>query len=170
MAGCNTAPPSDASFTPARDTTVPLTSSTRFDPARFQGRWYEIEGTSPVIHGGGCVSSVFQFVSARPEVFDGQSADPSCPVSEDSNFQRMLYQPFRYEGLGRFKSTKSFIDEYWVLWVDEDHRTMAIGTESGRFGYILNRTSTLRADRLQAAREVLAFNGYDLTRLERPNR
>jgi apolipoprotein D and lipocalin family protein len=37
---------------------------------------------------------------------------------------------------------------------------------SGRAGWILNRTPTLRADRLQAAKDILAFNGYDLSQLK----
>ena len=40
-----------------------------------------------------------------------------------------------------------------------------VGVPSGRAGWILNRTPEIRADRLQAARQVLEFNGYDLTKL-----
>lgn len=54
----------------------------------------------------------------------------------------------------------------WVLWVAEDHGTAVIGTPSGAFGRILNRGASIRPDRLNAAREVLAFNGYDLARLQ----
>jgi apolipoprotein D and lipocalin family protein len=55
--------------------------------------------------------------------------------------------------------------EWWVLWVDADYRTLVVGTPSGSFGIILNRTADLPPDRLAAARDVLAWNGYDLTRL-----
>ena len=55
--------------------------------------------------------------------------------------------------------------EWWVLWVDADYRTLVVGTPSGSFGMILNRTSDLPPDRLAAAREVLAWNGYDLGRM-----
>ena len=55
--------------------------------------------------------------------------------------------------------------EWWILWADIDMRTLAIGTPSGDFGFILNRGGALPFDRLQAAREVLDFNGYDLTKL-----
>lgn len=54
---------------------------------------------------------------------------------------------------------------WWVLWVDTDYRTMVVGTPSGSFGFILNRGGVVPPDRLAAARQVLQFNGYDLTRL-----
>ena len=57
--------------------------------------------------------------------------------------------------------------EYWVLWVDESYRTAVIGTPNGRAAWILNRDPAIPADRLAAAREMLDFNGYDLTRLVR---
>ena len=55
--------------------------------------------------------------------------------------------------------------DYWVLWVDEGYRTAVVGAPNGRSGWILNRDPVIPADRLQAARDVLAFNGYDLSRL-----
>ncbi|HOZ34653.1 MAG TPA: lipocalin family protein, partial [Tabrizicola sp.] len=49
--------------------------------------------------------------------------------------------------------------DWWILWVDSGYRTLAIGTPSGRFGFILDR-SALPPDRLAAASEVFDFNGY----------
>jgi apolipoprotein D and lipocalin family protein len=54
---------------------------------------------------------------------------------------------------------------WWVLWADVGYRTLAIGTPSGRFGFILNRGGDLPADRMRAAREVLEWNGYGIGRL-----
>lgn len=54
---------------------------------------------------------------------------------------------------------------WWVLWADVGYRTLAIGTPSGAFGFILNRDGPLPSDRAVAAREVLDFNGYDTSRL-----
>jgi len=53
-----------------------------------------------------------------------------------------------------------------VLWVDEGYRTAVVGAPNGRSGWILNRDPQIPADRLAAAREILDFNGYDLSRLE----
>lgn len=62
--------------------------------------------------------------------------------------------------------TPPFGTEYWVLWVDADYRTAAIGTPSGSFGWIIDRKRTGGADRLKAAADMLAFNGYATDRLQ----
>ena len=57
------------------------------------------------------------------------------------------------------------IGPLWVLWADADNRTVVLGAPSGAYGFILNRDAKLPADRLTAARDILAFNGYDVTSL-----
>ena len=52
----------------------------------------------------------------------------------------------------------------WVLWIDADNRSMAIGTPDGRLGWILSKDS-IPTDRLLAAREILAWNGYDVAKM-----
>ena len=59
-----------------------------------------------------------------------------------------------------------FAGNYWVLWVDDEYRTAVVGTPSGRAGWILNRTPDISEDRLEAAKAVLSFNGYDVNALE----
>ncbi len=54
---------------------------------------------------------------------------------------------------------------WWVIWADTNLRTLAIGTPDGRFGFILNKGANLPQDRLNAAREVFDFNGYNLAQL-----
>ncbi|NNL17124.1 MAG: hypothetical protein HKP37_00115, partial [Boseongicola sp.] len=49
---------------------------------------------------------------------------------------------------------------------DTHYRTAVVGTPAGRSGWILNREPTIPADRLKAARDILAFNGYDLSQLQ----
>jgi len=71
--------------------------------------------------------------------------------------------PLAMAGPGRFTPPKGEV--WWVLWADVGYRTLAIGTPSGRFGFILNKGADLPADRMRAAREVLEWNGYDLARL-----
>jgi apolipoprotein D and lipocalin family protein len=51
------------------------------------------------------------------------------------------------------------MEDWWIVWVDSGYRTLAIGTPSGRFGFVLDR-GAIPEDRLNAAREVLDFNGY----------
>ena len=80
-----------------------------------------------------------------------------------------LLDAARLDGPGRLKIRLDgvpFAADYWVLWVDTDYRTAVVGTPAGRSGWILNREPTIPADRLKAARDILAFNGYDLTQLQ----
>ena len=74
-----------------------------------------------------------------------------------------IYGPLKAVGPGRFAPPKG--EEWWVLWADVGYRTLVIGTPSGRFGFILNRSSDLPPDRMRAAREVLEWNGYSVSRL-----
>lgn len=55
-----------------------------------------------------------------------------------------------------------------VMWVDEGFRTAALGTFDGRTGFILDRTAQSAPDRVTAAREIMAFYGWDVSRLQRP--
>ncbi|MEZ5912411.1 MAG: hypothetical protein R3D84_09475 [Paracoccaceae bacterium] len=74
----------------------------------------------------------------------------------------------RIEAPGRFRPALGGVagQSWWVLWLDSGARTLVVGTPSGDFGAILDREgAAIPPDRMQAAREVLAFNGYDLTRL-----
>ena len=64
-----------------------------------------------------------------------------------------------------FPSVPFGASDYWVLWVDEGYRTAVVGAPNGKSGWILNRDPQIPVDRLNAAREVLGFNGYDLDRL-----
>ncbi|MGQ0565534.1 MAG: lipocalin family protein [Gemmobacter sp.] len=71
-------------------------------------------------------------------------------------------------GPGRFRIAGAegpLAQEWWVVWVDVDYRTLAIGTPQGGFGFILNRDGPLPDDRLAAAAEIFDFNGYDRRRL-----
>jgi apolipoprotein D and lipocalin family protein len=66
--------------------------------------------------------------------------------------------------LGRLQSGEAA--PWWVIWADTNLRTLAIGTPDGRFGFILNKGADLPNDRLNAAREIFDFNGYNLARLQ----
>ena len=64
-----------------------------------------------------------------------------------------------------FPSVPFGASDYWVLWVDEGYRTAVVGAPNGKSGWILNRDPQIPTDRLNTAREILDFNGYDLDRL-----
>lgn len=77
--------------------------------------------------------------------------------------------PLAITGPGRLRPTgkapRPLDRDWWLLWADADLRTLVLGTPGGSFGFILNRGGPLPPDRLTAAREILDWNGYDITRL-----
>ncbi len=64
---------------------------------------------------------------------------------------------------GRF--TVKGMADWWVLWADGDYLTLAIGTPSGGFGFVLNREAFLPPDRLKAVSDIFRFNGYRIAEL-----
>ena len=124
---------------------APIASTTRGTPADLAGDWVVSAAYpgAPLAAGGTAVT-----VTPGP----GPSAVWAFP---DQTVATVLTAPGRYEGRARL----------WVLWVDDDFRTAAVGTPDGRFGWIMDRPGSASPDRTEAARRMLQFNGYDLARL-----
>lgn len=157
LAGCTAA--TKGGF---RDTTVTIASAAAFDPVRFAGRWYEI-ARYPTALEAGCSDTKADYL-ARP---DGSLRVVN--TCERDGVQRQIEGIAEVTGPGRMTVRFDNVQEpatYWVLWVAEDYRTAVVGVPSGAGGWILHRDRGISSDRLDAARRVLDFNGYDLSRLE----
>ncbi|QFU08107.1 Outer membrane lipoprotein Blc precursor [Rhodobacteraceae bacterium THAF1] len=144
-----------------RDTDVPIASKAVFDPARFAGRWYEI-ASYPTPFQSGCTDTQAVYTPTG----DALAVRNTC--IRDGKLSA-IEGSAQVTGPGRLTVRLNGVPlaaPYWVLWVDEGYRTAVVGVPSGRAGWILNRDPSILADRLAAAREVLAFNGYDLSRLQ----
>lgn len=138
VAGCS---PGGGAF---RDTGAAISSTTRFDMARFAGDW-------TVTHRFGPGGAERFAIAADGTVRRAGGACGTCTQRLDVT------------GPGRFTLGGA---EHWVLWVDADYRTAAIGTPSGAFGWIMERGAAVTPpDRLAAARDILGWAGYDLARL-----
>lgn len=133
-----------------RDPAAPISSMAAFDAARFQGRWYEVAG----FHEGACAVGAVTFTLQR----SGAVYVTEGPCAETRARQYLA----TVEGARLIPTSGAPL---WVLWVDEGYRTAVIGTPSGAFGYVLNRGRAMPADRMEAARRILDFNGYDTARL-----
>ena len=159
VAACSTESP----LIPApsyRDTDVPIASKAVFDPARFAGRWYEI-ASYPTPFQSGCTDTQAVYT---PDA-DGLAVRNTCMRG---SALALIEGRAEVTGPGRLTVRLDGVPlsaPYWVLWVDEGYRTAVVGVPSGRAGWILNREPSIPPDRLAAAREVLAFNGYDLSAL-----
>jgi len=148
-----------------RDTSVPITSIVAFEPARYAGRWYEV-ARFPVPFEAGCAGVTADYTLLS----DGSlGVVNTCREGVPDGPARRISGRAVPSGPGRFQigfDGLPFSGPYWVLWVDEGYRTAVVGLPSGRAGWILNRDPQIPADRLRAAREILSWNGYDLTKLE----
>jgi apolipoprotein D and lipocalin family protein len=151
--GCATAPQSGF-----RAQESNIYSTAVVDAARLNGRWSQVADFVP--KGAAACSAGGVQVEAGLRV----KAD-LCLGGKRTGFsgQAEMTGPGRLRLIGA--DPDSIGAELWVLWVDADYRTLVVGTPDGQFGFVLNRDPVLPADRMKAAQEILAWNGYDLARL-----
>ncbi len=157
LAGCG--------FSEYRDQSVQMSSFATLDVERYAGRWYEI-ARFPVPFQRGCVATTADYeviapgtVSVLNTCRDGGLEGPVKQIDG----QAEVTGPGRLEV--SFDNVPFVRSPYWVLWVDEGYRTAVVGTPSGSAGWILNREPQIPEDRLEAARRILEFNGYDTGQL-----
>ncbi|WP_108815339.1 lipocalin family protein [Loktanella sp. Alg231-35] len=163
LAGCATQD-SGGLFSVYRDLETPIASKAVFEPARYQGQWYEV-ARYPVPFEAGCVGVTAEY-GLRD---DGLLSVLNICRNSDGSERSRIAGTAEIVGPGRltvrFPSVPFVAADYWVLWTDESYRTAVVGSPNGRSGWVLNRDPVIPPDRLQAARDVLEFNGYDLSRL-----
>lgn len=148
-----------------RDPSVPIASKALFEPARYLGLWHEV-ARFPVPFEEGCTGVTAEY-TAREDGLIGvrntcRAADGSIRSTIDGTAE--IVGPGRLKV--RFASVPFVASDYWVLWVDQDYTVAVVGAPDGRSGWILSRTPQISADKFAAAREILDFNGYDLSRLK----
>jgi apolipoprotein D and lipocalin family protein len=144
LAACASSPPVQG----LRNSGVPMASMALLDTNRMNGLWHEVAGY-PLRPGcrAGTVGLTIEITGS-----DCYLPVPSRGAS------------LSVTGPGRL--TIAGGAELWVLWVDADYRTLVIGDPQGRFAAILNRDVVISPDRLVAAKKILEFNGYDVSRLQ----
>lgn len=144
------APPAGA----FRDTSRPIYSSAVFDPSRLAGKWRQVAAFGP--DAPGCAPGGVDITGRSAP----RAAFRLCLGGQDYKGSGAL----AVTGPGRLTIAGQ---DWWVIWADADYRTLAIGTPSGAFGFVLNRGGPISADRLTAAREIFEWNGYDLAGFRR---
>ncbi len=141
------AAPVSKSPTALRSASAPIYSVAGLNPAQIVGRWVQVAAYQGKT---ACQSGTIEFTRTP----SGLAASGRLCLD---GTERRISGPVAALGSGRL-SVPGMAD-WWVLWVDSGYRTMAIGTPSGEFGFILDR-GELPPDRLAAAREIFEFNGY----------
>ena len=142
--------------TSIRDASVTVASSTRFDASQFAGEWV-VRLRDPSSHS--LVSLKVQSQGTEVELEERHVACDgfgACVALGDIGRGQVT-------GPGRLSLTYNggTTREIWVLWVDPDYRTAALGDPQGTFAWVVDRKANGGADRIKAALEVLDFNGFD---------
>jgi apolipoprotein D and lipocalin family protein len=133
---------------------APIWSAAAFVPAQVTGRWQQVAAFTA--EPGGCRGGAIS-VDAAP---GGYAVTGTLCLNGEARKVDALARPI---GPGRLSVEGQ--SDWWVLWVDSGYRTLAVGTPSGQFGFVLDR-GTITQDRLVAAGEVFSFNGYASGRLQ----
>ena len=155
LAGCGAPVPDAPGY---RDAGQTIASAALFDPARFANVWHIVAAYGPEAGCGPLAETWVPAGAARFRV-TGTACGP--------NGARAFATEATVSGPGRLtRAGRGGREELWVLWVDADYRVAVIGTPSGRFARILSRSPEVRSDLMQAARQVLDFNGYDISQLK----
>ena len=144
LAACAAPVPQEITL-PLRNPTAPLGGTSRFDAARFAGDWQTVACL------GTCAATV-RYLMATEGVFLRRAEGVDTPY--------LIPAPGVLRQMG---GTQTLV----VMWVDEGFRTAAVGDADGRWAAILDRSRTPGADRVKAAREILDFNGWDVSKLKR---
>ncbi|MCB1340451.1 MAG: lipocalin family protein [Pseudooceanicola sp.] len=137
-------------------------ATTRFDAERFAGQWQVVARMGAPEDESARLGEAFVF--GKPGAgWTVTQTRVSCNGDECSQYQ--ADRPVRQVAPGRIDVDGAM---WWVLWVDDGFRTAAIGTPDGSFGWIMDRKGPqgIGADRLAAAKEIMDWAGYDLTRLQ----
>jgi len=151
LAGC--AVPLPEGVQTLRDPDALIGATSRYDAARFKGPWL--------------VRGSFDDTTSQIALVE-TTAGPAfqlCVQTGCSDGGTLWLADQKGQGRYALSRPDGATRDLWVLWVDEGFRTAVVGNPAGDFGWILDRQPTGGADRIIAAREILDFNGYDVSQL-----
>ena len=146
-----------------RDFSAQIASQTNVTADRLAGNWVVRQGfanqSGPV--------EVITFSTLPNDALQMVQTHPVCDLDVCVTGQsHVLLKPI---GLGRWMPLSSPMifprEEIWVMWMDFESRTAAIGSPSGQFGWIMDKNSIGGGDRIIAARDIMDWFGYDVTKL-----
>jgi apolipoprotein D and lipocalin family protein len=137
-----------------RDAATPIYSNAVMDMGGITGDWAQ---AASFALDGDCRAGAVRIVQSAQGLM---ATGHLCLGGVDTD----VTGPLRVLGTGRLQTAQGAV--WWVVWADTALRSLAIGTPDGRFGFILDRTGGLPADRLEAARQVFDFNGYAVAYLQ----
>ena len=132
---------------------APIYSTAALPVARMLGTWRQVAGFGARTP---CTTAPTLQIAAQ-----GGSATAQYDLCFGANRRTGAGQLASGGAQGRYR-LPNLDAPIWVLWIDEGNRSAALGTPDGSFGIIVSK-DPIPKDRMRAATEVLAWNGYDLT-------
>jgi len=147
-----------------RNPTAQIASQTNVTAARMAGDWVIRQSFAGATGPQGTMSLMELPDGALQWTFPRESCLNDVCNREDV---LVLLEP---TGPGRWAPSDpqaaGFGAELWVMWMDFDDRTAAIGTPDGQFGFILDKSSNGGGDRITAARDIMEWFGYNMALLK----
>lgn len=161
LAACAKAPPEGpAPDVPGllRNPTAPLASQADVSPARLEGDW--------VVRQTATSDGFTDDTVLIRTVETGGFTLSFCVFNDCDTYKIEQSGPGRWMLRGLPVASGGRAGEMWILWADFDDRTFVMGDPLGRDVWILDRNPDGGADRIAAARDILKWYGYDLSKLE----
>lgn len=167
LVGCTAPPPPSPERPVLRDPTANFASQVDVTAQDLDGVWVVRQTAGPIwTLGSRYLFSVNEnqllLTQSPPLPDDWDPLTGSLPFTLTTFFDPI--GPGRWAGTAFANAPPDMV--FWVLWMDFDRRTVALGDPDGTFVAILDRSETGGEDRIAAAREILDWFGYDLTQLQ----
>ena len=143
LAGCAQGPAAVMTDIPLRNPTAPVASQANLPIEEIAGEW-------PLVQSAGITQGKLRI-------------EPGSLVISRS--EGGFAKPATYDGNGRFSTHDLSV---WVFWADTGRRTIALGDPNGSFVLIANRDAQAAQERIDAARDILEWYGFDLSQLKDP--
>ncbi len=124
---------------PLRNPTAPVASQSNVALDQLLGTWTVVQGA-------------------------GISPGQNIQISPEDIVIANETVPFTLRDHGRLHLAND--QQLWVHWLDTSARTVVLGDPNGSRVWIMDRSAASSPDRIKAAREILQWYGYDLTRIE----
>lgn len=164
LLACAPQAPAPAKTVSYRNSAAPIYSTAGLPIARLIGTWRQVASAAPPA-GQPCTPAPFLQITAMA---GNDLANGGQPMA----IHDLCLAQGRHRGAGVLRSAGAAgryqldgLDApLWVLWISSDATAMAIGTPSGNFAMILSKTQ-ISPDKMRAAYQVLAWNGYDLAQI-----
>ena len=162
---CARTPPPVTPIDVFRDTAAQIASQTNVTADRMAGDWIIRQrfAAAPVGPTGLLTIRTLPNNALQASMTIGSCIQRVCSVSE----RLVLLGP---SGPGRWRAVDPPAfwpkGELWVMWMEFDSRTAAIGTPSGEFGWIMDKQAQGGGDRIAAARDIMDWFGYNIAQLQ----